>query len=339
MKSLILISVLIVAAAANIKTKGLKHRPLSDEIVDYVNRIGTTWKAEKTKFHSWNLKSFKKSLGVPISHIGAESKLGKFVHEKIQDLPDEFDSRTAWPNCPTIQQVRDQGNCGSCWAFGAVEAMSDRVCIASKGQIKVKISAENLLSCCHSCGFGCNGGFPESAWNYFKTEGIVTGGNYNSKEGCQPYSLQDCDHHVNGTRKPCGGSEESTPKCEKSCENKDYTVAYKADLHYGKSAYSIHSNEAQIQNEIMTNGPVEASFTVYADFPSYKSGVYQHVSGGALGGHAIKILGWGMENNAKYWLVANSWNEDWGDKGFFKILRGRNECGIESGICAGLPSV
>ncbi len=61
--------------------------------------------------------------------------------------------------------------------------------------------------------------------------------------------------------------------------------------------------------EIMKNGPVESSFTVYADFPSYKSGVYQHVSGSELGGHAIKILGWGVENNTKYWLVANSWSE------------------------------
>ena len=67
--------------------------------------------------------------------------------------------------------------------------------------------------------------------------------------------------------------------------------------------------EAEIQAEIMKNGPVEGAFTVYADFPSYQSGVYQHTAGAALGGHAIKILGWGVENNVKYWLVANSWNE------------------------------
>lgn len=107
----------------------------------------------------------------------------------------------------------------------------------------------------------------------------------------------------------------------------------------GKSAYSIRDNEAQIQTEIMTNGPVEGAFTVYADFPSYKSGVYQHTAGDELGGHAIKVLGWGVEAGVKYWLVANSWNEDWGDKGFFKILRGKNECGIESGIVGGVPKL
>lgn len=58
----------------------------------------------------------------------------------------------------------------------------------------------------------------------------------------------------------------------------------------------------------MTNGPVEGAFSVYADFLSYKTGVYQHTTGDFLGGHAIKILGWGTENGTPYWLVANSWN-------------------------------
>jgi cathepsin B len=73
----------------------------------------------------------------------------------------------------------------------------------------------------------------------------------------------------------------------------------------------------------MTYGSVEGSFTVYEDFLTYKSGVYQWSGKGKqLGGHAIKILGWGVENGTPYWLCANSWNESWGDNGYFKILRG-----------------
>jgi cathepsin B len=87
----------------------------------------------------------------------------------------------------------------------------------------------------------------------------------------------------------------------------------------------------------MTNGPVEVSFTVYEDFVNYKEGVYQHVHGSQLGGHAVRMLGWGEENGTPYWLVANSWNNDWGDKGLFKILRGENECGIEGSVVAGMP--
>jgi cathepsin B len=105
--------------------------------------------------------------------------------------------------------------------------------------------------------------------------------------------------------------------------------------------YSVQADVAQIQTEIMTNGPVEAAFTVYADFPSYKSGVYIKRSDQELGGHAIKIIGWGVEygvdNDVPYWLVANSWNTDWGNQGFFKILRGQDECGIESSVVAGIP--
>jgi len=89
--------------------------------------------------------------------------------------------------------------------------------------------------------------------------------------------------------------------------------------------------------KIFKNGPVETAFTVYEDFLTYKSGVYHHTSGSELGGHAVKILGWGIENGDKYWYVANSWNPDWGDHGFFKIMRGTNECGIEGEVCAGIP--
>ena len=89
--------------------------------------------------------------------------------------------------------------------------------------------------------------------------------------------------------------------------------------------------------EIATYGTVSASFTVYQDFLTYKSGVYVHKTGGAVGGHAIKIIGYGTENGQDYWLCANSWNDSWGDNGYFKILKGVNECGIESGVGAGHP--
>lgn len=68
---------------------------------------------------------------------------------------------------------------------------------------------------------------------------------------------------------------------------------------------------------------------------TYKSGVYQYVAGSSLGGHAVKIIGWGVENKVPYWLVVNSWNEGWGERGLFKILRGSNHVGIEGGIYAG----
>ena len=70
---------------------------------------------------------------------------------------------------------------------------------------------------------------------------------------------------------------------------------------HGHKAYSVPNDVEKIQQEIMHYGPVEAAFTVYSDFPSYKSGVYRHTSGSELGGHAIKIIGWGTEGGDDYW--------------------------------------
>lgn len=334
MRLLLLCAFVAVASAARYHPH---HEPLSDEMILYVNKYAnSTWKAGRN-MAGMPVHTLKRMMGVLEDPRGNE--LPTIHHDlSAMSLPDNFDSREAWPNCPTIKEVRDQGDCGSCWAFGAVEAMSDRICIASGGKINAHISAEDLLSCCWMCGMGCNGGFPRSAWTYFRTSGLVTGGQYHSHQGCRPYTIEACEHHSNGTLPPCASSIEPTPKCTKTCES-GYKTSYADDKHYGSTAYNVESDEKQIMAEIQKNGPVEGAFTVYADFPSYKSGVYQHVSGAALGGHAIRVLGWGVENDTPYWLVANSWNPDWGSSGFFKILRGKNECGIESGIVAGLPKL
>jgi cathepsin B len=69
-----------------------------------------------------------------------------------------------------------------------------------------------------------------------------------------------------------------------------YPIPYEQDKHYGESFYSIQSKQEQIQTEIMKNGPVHASFLVYADFLAYKSGVYQHLVGPALDGHSNILI-------------------------------------------------
>ena len=80
-----------------------------------------------------------------------------------------------------------------------------------------------------------------------------------------------------------------------------------------------------------------AAFTVYEDFLTYKSGVYSHQTGSSLGGHAIKVIGWGIENGEDYWLCVNSWNDTWGDQGLFKILHGN--CGINDEMTAGYATL
>jgi len=327
MKILLTFSAILAAVSA------IDNHVLSSEYIQEINSKASTWKAGQNFHPGTSLNYLKKLMGVHPMHkqFMPATAPARLLGEAI---PESFDPREKWPDCPTIREIRDQGGCGSCWAFGAVTAMSDRLCIHNG--LKVNVSAENLLSCCYSCGFGCNGGFPGSAWSFWKKSGLVSGGLYGTNDGCQPYDIAPCEHHVNGTRGPCeeGGT---TPKCHRTCENKEYNIPYDLDKTYADSSYSVRADVKQIQMELMTNGPVEGAFTVYSDFPNYKSGVYQHVSGTALGGHAIRILGWGVEEGVPYWLVANSWNYDWGDNGTFKILRGQDHCGIESGVVAGMP--
>jgi len=273
---------------------------------------------------------------LPASRYLLPPPLEDYTEAQLSSLPTEFDSRTQWPDCSSTSEIRDQGSCGSCWAFGAVEVMTDRSCIHSPTHTTFHYSAEDLLSCCHMCGNGCNGGMPGAAFLYWVHGGIVSGGKYNSSQGCQPYEIAPCEHHVHGPRPACGGEEGNTPACQRTCDT-GYQGNYQDDLHMGMKAYSLKEDERQIMYDIMTNGPVEGAFEVYVDFLHYKSGVYRHTHGQYLGGHAIRVLGWGEEGGQKYWLCANSWNTDWGLDGFFKILMGRNHCGIEGEMVTGLP--
>ncbi|KAG5453420.1 Cathepsin B-like cysteine proteinase [Clonorchis sinensis] len=250
-------------------------------------------------------------------------------------LPKNFDARKTWPHCSSISEIRDQSSCGSCWAFGAVEAMSDRLCIHSNGAFNKSLSAVDLLSCCKDCGFGCRGGYPAVAWDYWKTHGIVTGGSKEDPSGCRSYPFPKCEHHVQGHYPPCPRELYPTPECVQQCDTPD--VGYLEDKTRANMSYNIYASEISIMKEIMLRGPVEAIFTMYEDFLRYSSGVYFHALGAPMSGHAVRILGWGELGNVPYWLIANSWNEDWGEEGYMKFLRGYNECGIEDDVTAGLP--
>jgi len=333
MKAILLVVAFVAGAAA----LNLNAPAIDKNIIAQVNsNPKSTWRAGVNK--KWAHKTVaevKPFLGVKKTgfKLPVKNMAGTYVKTAI---PDSFDARTQWGQlCPSVLEVRDQSACGSCWAFGAVEAMTDRTCIQSNGANKAHLSAEDMNSCCDFCGMGCDGGDPGSAWAYWVSNGVVDGGNYGNG-GCAPYSLAPCEHHINGSHYPaCPTNEYPTPACPSSCSNGQ---PFTASKHFGASSYSIDSNPSDIQTEIMTNGPVEVAFTVFSDFLTYKSGVYQYTSGDELGGHAVKMLGWGVwtDGTTPYWIIANSWNADWGDNGYFLILRGQDECGIEDDVCGGM---
>ena len=237
----------------------------------------------------------------------------------LKALPTDFNATTNWPQCASvIGHIRDQSDCGCCWSFGSTESFNDRLCIVHNytGQV----SSQDTCSCCDpdfGCdgSNGCDGGFTEDAFNYFVKHGVVTGGDnpdVGKGDTCFPYQLAMCDHHEGGPYTPCPNlcpNECNTPACPAStgCTESKYPTAWAKDKHFAKTAYGV-SGVDKIMTDIMTNGPVSASFTVYSDFLTYKSGVYVNNGGSVLGGHAVRILGWGVDAGTPYWYVANSWN-------------------------------
>jgi len=161
---------------------------------------------------------------------------------------------------------------------------------------------------CDTSNYGCNGGYLNKAWDYLHQTGIVS-------DACYPYTS--------------GGGNDGT--CKRSCTGSGTWKKYHSQ------SYSTFRDVNSIKQEVYTNGPIQTGFIVYSDFMSYSSGVYVHTTGGQLGGHAVKIVGWGQSGSTPYWVVANSWGTGWGLNGYFWM--GMNQCSFEQQGIAGHAQV
>jgi cathepsin B len=277
-------------------------------------------------------------------------KMGpKPTAEELAAIPASFDSAANWKNCARmITNIRDQSNCGCCWAFGAAEAASDRLCIASNATLSYPLSVEEMCFC--SSMDGCDGGDTYTPWLYISMNGLSTGadqgnGTYDKSGFCSAFSLPHCHHHGPQGNDPYpdegapGCPSESSPACPTACDSSAQAPHnnFATDRYTFQGSVSMYSDVPSIQTAIMKDGPVEAAFTVYSDFENYVSGIYQYTSGDELGGHAIKIVGWGTQNGVDYWKIQNSWNPYWGESGYFRMIRGTDNCGIEDDITCSSP--
>jgi len=213
----------------------------------------------------------------------------KQVVHSVAPLPNALDWRTKG----AVTAVKDQQQCGSCWAFSATEGIESAYFLA-KGQLYV-LSPQQIVSCDTSDG-GCNGGDLPTAFQYVQQAGIETDSAY-------PYTSGNGD---NG-----------------NCNYDQSQVVVKIS---GFKYATTTGNETEMQAAMVNNGPL--SVCVDAEtWQNYQGGVITHGCGDSLD-HCVQIVGWDSDSNTPYWIVRNSWGTDWGLNGFLWVERNLNECGI-----------
>ncbi|XP_029342962.1 uncharacterized peptidase C1-like protein F26E4.3 isoform X2 [Acyrthosiphon pisum] len=248
----------------------------------------------------------------------------KAVFHQDYQLPSSFDLRKVFGD--KITDPIDQGWCGASWAISTAQVTTDRFVIMTKGLMRDALSPKHLLSCNNDLQRGCQGGHLTSAWNWVMTFGLVT-------EECYPWDGRATDCAVSNQR----SNNNLIVTCPRSAKT--------SPLRRVGLMYRVATEEG-IMYEIMNWGSVQAMMKVSKEFFMYESGVYKCSKldlGSKTGYHTVRIVGWGEEQQngrtVKYWIVSNSWGLWWGESGYFRILKGTNECQIEDFVVAAMPDI
>lgn len=212
------------------------------------------------------------------------------VHRPLLELDGAPATVVDWRTRGAVTPVKDQGQCGSCWAFSATEAIESYFFLKT-GKLAT-LSPQQITSCDRVDG-GCNGGWPYRAYQYVKSAGGM------ELESDYPYTS--------------GSGQTGTCKFQSS----------KVVAGTGLTGYtSIQQSEAQLMTAL-NNGP--ASVCVAADaFQSYRGGILRSCPGQI--DHCVQAVGY--DSSANYWIVRNSWATTWGEEGYIRIAIGQDLCQI-----------
>ena len=201
-------------------------------------------------------------------------------------LPTKFDWRNN--SGDYVTPIRDQGDCGACWAFATTAALESQVLIAQNTPGADVDLCEQIVLSCSGAG-NCDGGYIETTSDYLVKTGT-------GNESCYPYT------QVKGP-------------CEDACSQWEDTATRLGSWTYVSTGTAV--DETTLKSAIYDYGPVVVSFRVYTDFDSYSSGVYSYTTGKYRGAHAVLVVGW--DDSVKAFIVKNSWGPYWGENGYFRI--------------------
>jgi C1A family cysteine protease len=238
----------------------------------------------------------------------------------VSKLPKNWD----WRNVGGVSYVpspRRQLNCGSCYIFSLVSSLESRLRILTNNQDKTEFSRQFPLGCSFYTE-GCQGGYPFLVAKFFNEFEIIP-------ESCAPYNPSNLN-------------------CHNTCDYSQNPTKYFVSRYEYLGGFYGATNEIELIKEIRARGPIPGNMSVPWTFSYYKEGIFSQSSLKKNSGkfskttlfdknlswssvdHSILLVGYGEENGIKYWIAMNTWGTQWGEGGYFRILRGENDCNIET---------
>ncbi|MBN1481702.1 T9SS C-terminal target domain-containing protein [candidate division KSB1 bacterium] len=267
--------------------------PVKD-IQQAISEKNASWRATENKFTAMSAEERRWYAGaIPVrpEDVASDQILSL---PTVEILPDSFDWRDN--NGDWVTPVKDQGQCGSCWAFSAVGQVEAWWKIRNGDPAKNIDLSEQFLLACSDAGNCEDGGRIDESLEFIAYTGI-------------PYESDLPYRAVSSI--PCSDTKPGWENHAVSIPAWGYITLAQAHVDNIKSAVFRH--------------PLSVSFEVFDDFYSYFDGVYEHVFGESSGWHAVVIVGW--NDREESWIVKNSWGDSWGDSGYFRIKWGDSSMG------------
>jgi len=242
----------------------------------------------------------KHARGFVRTAMNANTPVASFTAEELAGVPTKLD----WSESGGTTAIKDQGQCGSCWAFSTTSGVESGV-FMSTGQLPT-LSIQQLVACDKDDG-GCDGGDIESAFHYLKHEGGL-----------------DTEAHYPDTSSARGR--------DGTCKSFNH-AAVVTDYQYAIPGCYSGSCRNQQENDmkaaLQKHGPLSVCVNA-ENWDDYDGGVYTDSCSGAANklDHCVQLVGYDTTARTPYWKVRNSWSADWGEKGHILLPMGKNACGI-----------